>query len=116
MEYPVEIEGFNEKKVALRTATLLAGPVLTVNGEPAPKGPGKNQYILTGDKGEEVTVELKNTFFVDPVPQLLINGQLVNVAEPLAWYEWAWCCVPLVLILLGGPSGAPSGQWPCTAT
>jgi len=57
MEYPVEIEGFNEKKVALRTATLLAGPVLTVNGEPATKGPGKNQYRLTGDKGEEVTVE-----------------------------------------------------------
>lgn len=109
MEYPVEIEGFSEKKVALRTATLLAGPVLTVNGEPAPKGPGKNQYLLTGDRGEEVTVELKNTFLIDPVPQLLINGTIVSVAEPLAWYEWVWCCVPLVLIFLGGAIGGGLG-------
>jgi len=109
MEYPVEIEGFKEKKVALKTATMLAGPVLTVNGEPAPKGPGKNQYLLTGDHGEEVIVEMKNTFLVDPVPQLLIKGELVKVAEPLAWYEWAWCCVPLVLIFLGGAIGGALG-------
>ena len=31
-----------------------------------------------------------------------MDGQTIQVVEPLKWYEWVWNGIPLLLVFLGG--------------
>jgi hypothetical protein len=109
MKYPVSIEGFEASQIAVETPGFFASAKLLVNGQPAPKGSKRGQYLLHRNDGAEVTAKLKN-IFLDPVPQVVINDQqVIKVVEPLKWYQWLWAALPIVLVFIGGALGAVLG-------
>jgi hypothetical protein len=113
MDYPVTLEGFEGHEIKLRVDTWSAAPILLLDGEVAPPGPKRNQYLLTRDDGTEELVKFRNSLF-DPVPQLKVGNQTYNVAEPLAWHELIWCLLPLGLVFFPGIDGillAFAGCW-----
>jgi hypothetical protein len=46
---------------------------------------------------------------IDPVPTLKIDGEDVNLLEPLRWYEYAWSGLPILLVFAGGALGGLVG-------
>lgn len=112
MLYPVDIEGFESRQLAIKAAGLFLtpGPKLMIDGQLAPKGPQRGQYLLRRNDGTEVVAQLRSVLLgFDPVPQLIIEDQQISVVEPLRWYEWLWSGLPLLLLLLGGGLGALAG-------
>ena len=105
MEYPVHINGCEGRQLSVTSGGILAGPRLLVDGQPAPKGPKRGQLLLRRNDGMEVVARLR-CGFVDPIPEIIIDGKTVAVAEPLHWYQWGWAGLPLVLLILGGALGA----------
>jgi hypothetical protein len=64
---------------------FFSGPRLLVDGEPAPKGPKRGQMLLRRDDGSQVIATWKPRFL--DLTQLVVDGQALNIIEPLKWYE-----------------------------
>ncbi len=109
MEHPVELEGFNGRRIVLRTAGLLRGPMLYVDGEPAPKGPKRRQALLRRSDGTQLVVAIKPRFLGLDVPRLVVAGREVAVVPPLGIAAWIWSALPVLLLLTGGVLGAVAG-------
>jgi hypothetical protein len=105
---PVMVEGFEGRQLAVQPAGLFTSSKLFVDGQPAPPGAKRGQVLLRRNDGREVVASFKNSL-PDPVPLLVVDGKEIRLAEPLAWYEWIWVGMPLVLILLGGAVGGALG-------
>jgi hypothetical protein len=43
------------------------------------------------------------------VPQLVVEGNVISLVEPLKWYHWAWGGLPIVLVFVGGALGGIAG-------
>lgn len=99
MKYQINLRGFEGQTIEIQSPGLLTGAKLFVNGEPAPRGAKRGQMILRRNDGKDVIVQFKG-FFLD-VPDLLVDDEVLQVVEPLKWYEWIWNCLPL-LIVIGG--------------
>jgi hypothetical protein len=56
----------------------------------------------------EVPAKFKGVL-LDPVPQVVIDGQVIRVVEPLRWYQWIWAGLPILLIFGGGAIGGALG-------
>jgi len=109
MQYPVQTEGFQAQQLTLETAGLLSGAKLLLNGQPAPQGAKRGEFIVKRDDGTEVTAKFK-PIFLDPVPQIIINdSQTITVVESLNWYQWLWAGLPIALIFVGGIMGGLFG-------
>ena len=108
MRYQVNLEGISKHRIEVETPGALRGPRVLTDGQPAPKGKKRGQYLLRCDDGRESVAELKG-FFLDPVPQVLWAGKKITLAEPLKWYQWIWSAVPIVLVFLGGAIGGAIG-------
>ena len=109
MQYPVPIEGFEGRQVVIETPGIFSRTKLMIDGQPAPKGAKRGQFLLRRNDGTEVTAKLKG-IFLDPVPQVVINdGQTVRVVEPLTWYQWVWAGLPILLVFVGGALGGLLG-------
>ncbi len=108
MQYRVPIDGFEVNQVTIKTAGFFSGPKLLLNDQPAPKGSKRGQFVLQRDDGVEVTAKLKGTF-LDPVPQVVIDDDVIKVVETLPWYQWIWAGLPILLIFVGGFIGAIFG-------
>jgi hypothetical protein len=100
MDYPVQLEGFEGQNIVVQGAGLFSGPRLLVNGEPAPKGSGRGQMVLKRNDGQELVAAFRPMFL--DVPRLSVGDKVINLVQPLKWYEWAWNALPLLLILGGG--------------
>lgn len=96
------MEGQN---LALRVATF-AGPKLMLNGQEVAKE--KGVFSLRSNAGSTMAVKFKGRF-LDPVPNLVVGGQTIQLAPPLAWYQYAWMSIPIVLVFLGGAIGGLCG-------
>ena len=103
MRYQVNLVGLSDRKIEVES-TIFGSAGLFVDGLPAPKGGKRAQFLVRGTDGRDSTVEFKRTFF-DPVPQLLWAGQTIRLEEPLAWYQWLWVGIPLLLVFVGGAIG-----------
>lgn len=108
MRYPLNLAGYVVNRVEVETAGLFSGPKLLQNGVPAPKGASRAQFVLRRDDGMETTAQLR-TQFLDPVPQVFVDNQLVRLAPPFRWYEWAGVALPFLLIAAGGALGGALG-------
>ncbi len=108
MRYPVNLAGISGHRIEVELAGAFRGPRILVDGQPAPKGKKRGQFLLRGNDGRESVAELK-TILVDPVPQVLWNGGKITLAEPLEWYQWVWSAVPIILVFLGGAIGGAVG-------
>lgn len=109
MEYPLQVDGFEGRRLAIVPAGMLSGTKLVIDGQPAPRGNKKHHYVLRRNNGMEVAAELKIPAF-DPIPHLVIDNQIYRAVEPLKWYEWIITGLPLALIFVGGALGAVCGS------
>jgi hypothetical protein len=95
---------FQSRQLAVRPAGLL-GPKLLLDGQILKRAGGV--YAAQDDAGVVARVRLKTA--IDPIPKVDIDGAIVEIARPLAWYEYAWAAWPLALIALGGALGGLFG-------
>jgi hypothetical protein len=113
MDYPVVIEGFEDHEISVRSSPWGAAATLLIDGQMAPAGPRRNQFILTRRDGTELLVKFRNSLF-DSVPQINVDGKIFNVTPPLSWPVTIWCFVPLVLCFTPGFDGIMlgfAGSW-----
>lgn len=108
MDYPVVIDGFEDHEIAVRSTPWGAASTLLLDGEVAPSGPRRNQFILTRKDGTEALVKFRGSLF-DSVPQLVVDGKVRNVVPPLSWPITVWCLVPLLLCFTPGFDGIMLG-------
>jgi hypothetical protein len=107
MEYSVDAPEFAGRKVTVETGGPFGGPRLLVDGVPVEKQNGAYS-VPVGADGGTVAVRLKGAG-LDVVPVAEVNGRTVRLAPPLAWYEYAWACLPILLLLVGGAIGGALG-------
>ena len=96
------MEGQN---VALRSETF-SGPKLMLNGQPVARQ--KGLFHLRSNVGSTMSVKFKGRF-LDPIPNLIVGGQTIQLVPPLAWYQYAWMSIPMILLFLGGAVGGLCG-------
>jgi hypothetical protein len=109
MKYAVTLEGFQGHAIEVQPPGLLNGPMLLVDGQPAEKGAKRGEMILRKNDGKQVVAAWKPQFMGLDVPQLVVDGKVVSVAEPLKWYVWAWSAIPVGLLFIGGARGGLVG-------
>jgi hypothetical protein len=109
MQYPFKLEGFEDHQLVLEAGNFFSGPRLLIDGQPAPKGPKAGQLLLLRSDGAEKVIQLRSLMFVDPIPQLVVDGKIVQVVEPFKWYHFLWAGWPLFLLLIGGALGGALG-------
>lgn len=107
MGYSVNLEGFQGQTVEVQSAGMFGGAKLLVNGVEARPGAKRGEMVLIRNDGREVTASWRNNFF--DIPKLIVDGNIVNVVEPLKWYEWVWGGWPIVLLFGGGAIGGLFG-------
>lgn len=103
MEIAVEHEAFTDRGLVVRAGGLWKGPQLILDGEPVRRK--RRVYKLRDNSGLEVEARFK-TRFLDPIPQLEIDGRTIELARPLTWYEYTWMGLPVLLVFGGGALGA----------
>ena len=108
MDYPVVIDGFEDHEITLRSSPWGAASTLLLDGETAPAGPRRNQYILTRPDGTEALVKFRGSLF-DSVPQVIVDGKVINVVPPMSWPITVWCLLPLALVFTPGFDGIMLG-------
>jgi hypothetical protein len=106
MDIPVTLPGMEGQNLALRTAGTFAGPKLLVNGQPVAKQNGT--FNLQANSGSTVAVKFKARL-LDPIPNLVVGGQTIQIAPPLEWYQYLWMSVPILLVFMGGAIGGFCG-------
>jgi len=95
-----------DQNVALRVAGTFTGPKLMLNGQPVAKQ--KGVFHLRSNTGSAMAVKFKGRF-LDPIPNLLVGGQTIQVVPALEWYQYIWMGIPIVLIFVGGAIGGLCG-------
>ena len=108
MGYKVNIPGFESQNVEVEVS-FWTGPKLLVNGKPAPKGKIRSEMILQYPDGRKTVAEWKPQFLGLDVPQLVVEGNVISLVEPLKWYHWVWGGLPIVLVFVGGALGGIAG-------
>ena len=106
MKISIAQPGFEDQNIAIETAGFFHGARLLQNGNPVARREGR--YALRSNAGDEVQVQLRSNL-VDPVPQVKFGSKTIALARPLAWYEYAWISLPILLILIGGALGGLVG-------
>lgn len=105
---PIAVAGFESQRLAVQMGGAFGTSKLWVNGQLANPAAKKGRYLLQRDDGTQVEAYFKGAF-PDPAPLLVVGDQKIRFAAPLAWYEWAWAALPLVLIGIGGAIGGGLG-------
>ena len=109
MRYPLKLDGFEGQTLEVQPPGVLSGPKLLINGQPAPTGLKRGQMLLRRNDGRDAIVRWRPQFLGLDVPQLYVDGYVVNVAPPLPLLAWLWSAVPVLLVLIGGALGALVG-------
>ena len=105
MDIPVRLPGMEGQNIALRPANFMA-PKLLLNGQPLRKE--KGFFQLRSNTGSTLAVKMKGRF-LDPIPNLIVGGQTIELAPALAWYQYVWLGIPIVLVFIGGGIGGFCG-------
>lgn len=106
MDIPVRLPGLEGQNVALRAAGAFSEAKLMLNGQLLAKQNGFFQ--LRSNTGSTLAVKLKGRL-LDPIPNLLVGGQTIQLVPALTWYQYAWLSVPIVLMFIGGAIGGLCG-------
>lgn len=104
MSYPLFIPGFENQEIDVVPSGFVRGPRLLLNGNLAPAGPGRNQYVLARPDGSKTIIKLKPTL-LDPVPKVIVDGEQIEVVPSLGAMQLVWSGITLVLIFVGGALG-----------
>ena len=106
MDIPVCVPGIEGQNVALRTAGVFSGAKLMLNGKALTKQNGF--FHLRSNAGSTLAIKLKGRF-LDPIPNLMVGGQTIQLVPALEWYQYVWMTIPIVLVFLGGAIGGICG-------
>lgn len=108
MRYEVRLEGFEGQLVEVepRLGGLWGGPRLFVNDQQVP---GNKKMQLRRNDGREVTVRWKNDLWGVDVPNLDVDGTIIQVAKPMPIGYKIWCLLPILLVFIGGALGGIIG-------
>lgn len=107
MKYTVNLEGFEGQRIEFQPAGLVTPAKLFVNDVEPRRGAKRGEMILTRNDGREVVATWRGSFL--DVPKLVVENKVINLAEPLTWYEWVWNAWPIVLLFIGGLLGGLFG-------
>lgn len=103
---PIAVAGFEGRGLSLRPAGLLRGATLVCDGAPVPrKG---TVFELKDNQGALVSFRFGQTLF-DPIPKVIVRDDVIELAPPLAWYQYLWILAPASLIFVGGLLGGLAG-------
>ncbi|HWC17015.1 MAG TPA: hypothetical protein VG498_08360 [Terriglobales bacterium] len=105
MDIPIALPGMEGQNLALRIGTF-SGPKLMLAGQQVAKQNGAFQ--LRSNTGTTIAIKFKPRF-LDPIPNLQVGGQTIQLTPPLAWYQYAWMAIPIVLVFVGGLIGGLCG-------
>lgn len=108
MRYTANAEGFEGQNIEVNVG-FWSGPNPLVNGEPAPKGSKRGEMVLHRNDGEQIVARWKPKILGLDVPQLIVDGKVINLVEPLKWYHLIWGGWPVFLVFIGGLLGAIIG-------
>ncbi len=108
MSYVANIEGFEGQNIAVEVS-FWSGPKLMINGGTAPKGSKRGEMLLQRNDGQQAVASWRQQFLGLDVPQLVVDGKIVKLVEPLRWYQYVWGGLPVLLIFGGGALGAIAG-------
>lgn len=111
MNYPIKVEGFIDQNIEVQSDGLFSGYKLLVNGVPAPKGSKRGQMMLRRNDGRIAIASWKPKLLGLDFPQLVIDDKIINIIEPLKWYETLWIGLPILLFFYGGVLGAIAGMF-----
>ena len=106
MDLPIGHEAFTGRGLAVRTGGFFKGPRLLIDGAEV-KGK-RLRFKLRDNVGNEREIRLKGNA-LDPIPKVEIEGETIELVRPLAWYEYVWMGLPIVLVFAGGAVGAGFG-------
>lgn len=106
MELTLNHEKLQGRMLTLQTASFFRGPRLLSGGMPMQGKRGT--YTVRDNQGQEIMIKIKGNL-LDPIPKVNIDGQELQLAPPLAWYEYVWMGLPIILVFAGGALGALFG-------
>jgi len=106
MEFPIEHQDFAGRGLCVRAAGLFKGPRLLIDGAEV-KGK-RRKFSLRDNSGIEREIRLKFVIY-DPVPKVEIDGQLIVLAQPLAWYQIVLIGLPVIVLIIIGATIAGTG-------
>jgi len=107
MELAISHPGFEGQQLVVKTPGFFRGAQLLLNGTPVKRQ--KGVYTVKNNSGADVPVKLRALF--DPIPKVTIGEDVVQLARPLTWYEYAWMGLPIVLVFFGGALGGGIGAF-----
>jgi len=109
MNHLIQVQGFEGRKIEIRSAGFFSDYALLIDGEPAARGPGRGQMILRRNDGTDMIATWKKVGLGLDVPQLQVGSQLIAAVKPLAWYQWVWSGLAVFLVFTGGAIGGMLG-------
>lgn len=110
MELFINHPRFQNKKLSITTRSLTKNSLIYLDGVQQNKIPGvksRNKYSLHDDNDNPVVVEVKS--ILDPIPTIILDGEKIQLAPVLVWYQYIFIFLPLLLILVGGAIGGVIG-------
>ena len=109
MTIQLDINGFEGQNIEVKPPSFFSGAQLLVNGSPAEKGPKRGQLRLQKNDGTDVIASWQPTMMGFDLPKLVVDGEVIEISEPIKWYEMAWSAFPLLIIFVGGLIGGVIG-------
>lgn len=106
MDYPIEHEDFTDRNLAIRIDGLFSSAKLVEGSAPVPGS--RNKFTLRDNHGQERKIQLRVNG-LDPLPIVEIDGEKIRLDRALAWFEYVWIGLPVVLVFAGGALGALFG-------
>ena len=106
MDIPIDHPSFVRRNLAVKPAGLLKGVKLLQNSSEVSGKRGR--YEVRDDADKTRMIELKGRL-IDPLPSLSIDGEAIELGRPLAWYEYVWLGLPIILVTVGGAVGGALG-------
>ncbi|MUG46098.1 hypothetical protein [Paenibacillus woosongensis] len=108
MRYSITPTGFANQTLEVVTSGIGGNAKLMVNNQLV-TAKKRQPMMLRRDDGQEVEAVWKKDLFGMDVPNIIIDGSLIQVAKPLPVVAKVWCFLPLVFIFIGGAIGALIG-------
>lgn len=104
MDYPVKHPLLRKKKVSVRLTLLKTAKLFVDDVEQKKTTIFKRRYHIQDDTNRPVVVGLELDHFLDPVPIVKINEEIVRLAPKMRWHEKIWLLL-LAPLLAGGALG-----------
>ena len=106
MDIPIPHESFTNRALSVQPAGFWKGAKLLLDGNEVDGKRG--EFQVPDNSGMNRKVKLNASLF-DPIPKVEIDGDKIELARPLIWYEYVWMGLPIALIFVGGGIGVLFG-------